>query len=81
LGLYGGARQQLIQIELIAYQAPLYQVLALPVAAPRTTHSCTGTGKQVETCVFHLNLASDSTANRPPIPGETGHGFHVNLAT
>ena len=30
------ARQQLIQIELIAYQAPLYQVLALPGAAPRT---------------------------------------------
>jgi hypothetical protein len=29
------ARQQLIKIELIAYQAPLYQVLALPGAAPR----------------------------------------------
>ena len=29
-------RQQLIQLELIAYQAPLYQVLALPATAPRT---------------------------------------------
>ena len=29
------AREQLIQIELIAYQAPLYQVLALPGTAPR----------------------------------------------
>jgi hypothetical protein len=30
------ARQQLIKLELIAYQAPLYQVLALPATAPRT---------------------------------------------
>ena len=30
------ARQQLIKLELIAYQAPLYQVLALPALAPRT---------------------------------------------
>ena len=29
------ARAQLIKIELIAYQAPLYQVLALPGTAPR----------------------------------------------
>ena len=29
------ARAQLIQLELIAYQAPLYQVLALPATAPR----------------------------------------------
>ena len=31
------ARRQLIELELLAYQAPLYQVLALPgtVAAPR----------------------------------------------
>ena len=29
----GQARQQLIQLELIAYRAPLYQVLALPGAA------------------------------------------------
>ena len=29
------ARAQLIQIDLIAYQAPLYQVLAVPGAAPR----------------------------------------------
>lgn len=34
---FGAARQQLIDLELIAYQAPLYQVLSLPgsVAAPR----------------------------------------------
>ena len=30
------ARQQLIANELVAYQAPLYQVLALPAAVPRT---------------------------------------------
>lgn len=30
----GAARAQLIELELIAYQAPLYQVLALPRAAP-----------------------------------------------
>ena len=35
---FTAARQQLIELELIAYQAPLYQVLALPgsVAASRT---------------------------------------------
>ena len=31
----GAARAQLIELELIAYQAPLYQVLALPRAAPQ----------------------------------------------
>ncbi len=30
----GAARAQLIELELIAYQPPLYQVLALPRAAP-----------------------------------------------
>lgn len=37
----GAARQQLIALELIAYRAPLYQVLALPgtTVAPRTTPS------------------------------------------
>jgi len=37
----GAARAQLIEIELIAYQAPLYQVLALPGTrvAPRTAPS------------------------------------------
>jgi hypothetical protein len=40
---FAAARQQLIELELIAYRAPLYQVLALPgtvaapvAAAPRT---------------------------------------------
>ena len=34
----GAARQQLIDLDLIAYQAPLYQVLAIAgtTAAPRT---------------------------------------------
>lgn len=34
---FAAARQQLIELDLIAYRAPLYQVLALPgsVAAPR----------------------------------------------
>ena len=31
----GAARAQLIELELIAYQAPLYQVLALPGSAPQ----------------------------------------------
>ena len=31
----GAARTQLIELELIAYQAPLYQVLALPGSAPQ----------------------------------------------
>lgn len=31
----GAARAQLIELELIAYRAPLYQVLALPGTAPR----------------------------------------------
>lgn len=31
----GAARAQLIELELIAYQAPLYQVLALSGSAPR----------------------------------------------
>ena len=37
----GAARAQLIELELIAYQAPLYQVLALPGTrvAPRTAPS------------------------------------------
>ena len=39
LGLNGeqlrGARQQLLALQLIAYRAPLYQVLALDVPAPR----------------------------------------------
>jgi len=30
----GGARRQLIELDLIAYQAPLYQVLSLHEAAP-----------------------------------------------
>ena len=35
----GAARQQLIELDLLAYQAPLYQVLAIAgtTAAPRTT--------------------------------------------
>ena len=35
----GAARAQLIELELIAYQAPLYQVLALPGTAPRPSPS------------------------------------------
>ena len=37
-GQFGAARQQLIDLDLIAYRSPLYQVLALPgtvAAAPR----------------------------------------------
>ena len=36
-GELGAARAQLIELDLIAYQAPLYQVLALPGGAPRTS--------------------------------------------
>ncbi len=44
---FAAARQQLIELELVAYRSPLYQVLALPgsVAAPRapaTTGANTG---------------------------------------
>ena len=35
----GAARAQLIELELIAHQAPLYQVLALPGTAPRPSPS------------------------------------------
>jgi hypothetical protein len=39
----GAARQQLIELDLIAYRAPLYQVLALPgtTVVPRATSSAT----------------------------------------
>ena len=36
--------------------------------------------KQID-CVFRTKPATDSTTNRPPIPAETGHRFHVNPAT
>ena len=41
---FTAARQQLIELELIAYRSPLYQVLALPgtVAAPRTAPRAPG---------------------------------------
>ncbi|AEK59637.1 conserved hypothetical protein (plasmid) [Acidithiobacillus caldus SM-1] len=32
-------------------------------------------------CVFHVKSATDSTANRPPVPPQTGHPFHGNPAT
>jgi group II intron reverse transcriptase/maturase len=32
-------------------------------------------------CVFRVNPARDSTANRPPVPREPGHRFHGNSAT
>ncbi len=54
---FGAARQQLIDLDLIAYRSPLYQVLALPgtVAAPRpvpcapaiTRNGATGGGQPV----------------------------------
>ena len=53
---FAAARQQLIELDLIAYRSPLYQVLALPgtVAAPRpvprapaTTGATTGGGQPV----------------------------------
>jgi hypothetical protein len=42
---FAAARQQLIDLELIAYRSPLYQVLALPgtVAAPRSAPRATAT--------------------------------------
>lgn len=42
---FTAARQQLMALELIAYEAPLYQVLALPgtVAAPRPAPRAPGT--------------------------------------
>ncbi|WP_347567679.1 hypothetical protein [Acidithiobacillus thiooxidans] len=32
-------------------------------------------------CVFHMKSATDSTANQPPVPPQTGHPFHGNSAT
>lgn len=32
-------------------------------------------------CVFHMKSATDSTANRPPVPPQTGRPFHGNPAT
>jgi hypothetical protein len=42
---FAAARQQLIELDLIAYRSPLYQVLALPgsVAAPRPTRRVAAT--------------------------------------
>jgi hypothetical protein len=51
----GAARQQLIALELVAYQAPLYQVLAIPgtTVSPRTA------------------LTSPAPAPRPAAAGNT----------
>jgi hypothetical protein len=42
---FGAARQQLIELELLAYEAPLYQVLAIAgtTAAPRTASTSAAT--------------------------------------
>jgi hypothetical protein len=56
------ARQQLIDLDLIAYQAPLYQVLALPgtFVAPRPSPS--------------TSLSpSPSTSSSPPERARSGH--------
>ena len=37
--------------------------------------------KVAEACVFHMKSATDSTANQPPVPPQTGHPFHGNPAT
>jgi hypothetical protein len=45
----GAARQQLIELDLIAYSSPLYQVLALPgtVAAPHPARRAPTIGREV----------------------------------
>ena len=57
---FAGARQQLIELDLIAYRSPLYQVLALPgtVAAPRaSTITDATTGGQPVSLATLLQLA------------------------
>jgi hypothetical protein len=46
---FGAARQQLIDLDLIAYRSPLYQVLALPgtVAAPRPAPRAPATTRDI----------------------------------
>lgn len=55
----GAARAQLIELELLAYQAPLYQVLALPGArsAPRTTPRAPAQAPVRETSAGPVSLA------------------------
>ena len=55
----GAARAQLIALELIAYQAPLYQVLALPGTrvAPRTAPRAPAQAPVGETNVGPVSLA------------------------
>ncbi len=56
------ARQRLIELELIAYQAPLYQVLALPGTAPsrapRPAAASTGTSAPTPTRAVHAGPLS-----------------------
>lgn len=55
----GAARQQLIELDLIAYRAPLYQVLALPGTrvAPRTTPSAPAPAPVRDTSAGPVRLA------------------------
>lgn len=55
----GAARAQLIELELIAYQAPLYQVLALPGTrvAPRTAPRAPAQPPARETSTGPVSLA------------------------
>jgi hypothetical protein len=56
---FAAARQQLIELDLIAYRSPLYQVLALPgtVAAPRAP-AITGTTTGANTGGQPVSLAT-----------------------
>lgn len=55
----GAAREQLIGLELIAYRAPLYQVLALPgaVASPRPARCAPGSDRDAAGAGRPVSLA------------------------
>lgn len=65
---FAAARRQLIELDLIAYRAPLYQVLALPgsVAAPRPAPAitCTHTGGQPVSLATLLQQAQHQAQQR-----------------
>ena len=54
---------------------------ALDLLTPAQRRLCAMLGEEGLSCVFHVNPATDSTANRPPVPREVGHPFHGKLAT
>jgi len=70
----GAARERLMALDLIAYRAPLYQVLALPgcVASPRPARRAPASG--------HMATGANSTGANSTGANSTGAGPPVSLA-